>query len=108
MEKDNYKIIYGKIIKEYRLKNKLTQEELSQKIGFDTKYISQIETGRYMGTIITMLKLCEIFGVTPNDLLDELLPKNEKENKTFKNFSKLAQKDKELIATLIDYILSNY
>ena len=109
MEKDNYNIIYGKIIKEYRLKNKLTQEELSQKIGFDTKYISQIERGESIGSISTLLNLCNAYKITPNDILLGFL---EPENLSTKDrydyrINQLSIRDKEIIDDLLEFLLSH-
>ncbi len=35
----------GKILRDFRIKNKLTQEQLSEKLGISLKYISRIENG---------------------------------------------------------------
>ncbi len=44
MLKDNENILYGKSLQNIRKKNNLTQDEVAQLTGLDTKYISQIET----------------------------------------------------------------
>ena len=36
---------FGKILREFRKKNKLTQEEIAEKLGISLKYISRIENG---------------------------------------------------------------
>jgi transcriptional regulator with XRE-family HTH domain len=52
----------GKIIKQHRVKQKLTQQELAALIGVDRQYIWNIENGRvnisldYLDDIITKLK----------------------------------------------------
>ena len=33
---------FGKILRDFRIKNKLTQEQLSEKLGISLKYISRI------------------------------------------------------------------
>lgn len=108
--KDNENIIYGNTLKELRIKNHLTQEQVAQKTGFDTKYISQMETGRYMGTIKTMLKFCEALNVTPNDILSDFIKDttiSNDINKFTSDFSKLSNKDKKNVLALIDSMLSN-
>ena len=35
----------GKILRDFRIKNNLTQEQLSEKLGISLKYISRIENG---------------------------------------------------------------
>lgn len=110
MEKDNDNIIYGTSIRNFRIKNHLTQEQVAQLTGFDTKYISQLETGRYMGTIKTMLKFCEALNVTPNDILCDFIKDLNCNNeiKDFNNkFSKLSKKDKKNIVALMESMLSD-
>ena len=36
---------FGKILREFRIKNSLTQEQLSEELGISLKYISRIENG---------------------------------------------------------------
>ena len=110
MKKDNNdNKIYGQVIRDLRIKNKLTQDQVAQMTGFDTKYISQIETGRYMGTIKTMLKFCEAFKVTPNDILSSFIEnfniKQDLDNFS-SSFSKLSKKDKKNVLALIESMLS--
>ena len=108
LDKDN--IIYGKSIKKLRIKNHLTKEQLAQMTGYETKYISQMETGRYMGTIKTMLKFCEALNVTPNDILSEFIKDstiNNDFNRFSTNFSKLSNKDKKNVLALINSMLSD-
>ena len=38
-------IAIGKKIKEYRLKNNLTQEQLAEELNLSVKYVSRIENG---------------------------------------------------------------
>lgn len=111
MEKNNDKIIYGKSIRNLRTKNHLTQEQIAQLTGFDTKYISQLETGRYMGTIKTMLKFCEALNVTPNDILYDFIKDlnvNDDINNFNSSFSKLNKKDRKNVLALIESMLSDY
>ena len=37
--------IFGKILRDFRVKNGFTQEQLSEKLGISLKYISRIENG---------------------------------------------------------------
>ena len=51
------------LIKEIRLKNNMTQEELSQKSGISESYISELENNLKMPTILTLCKLAEALEV---------------------------------------------
>ena len=37
---------YRKVIKEYRKEKKLSQEKFAELLGYDTTYMSHIETGK--------------------------------------------------------------
>lgn len=110
MKKDNDNIIYGKSIRNLRIYNHLTQEQVAQLTGFDTKYVSQVETGVYMGTIKTMLKFCEALNVTPNDILSDFIKDtsvNNELNEFSTKFQKLNKKDKKNILALMESMLSD-
>ena len=109
-EKDNSNIIYGTSIRNLRIKNHLTQEQVAQMTGFDTKYISQLETGRYMGTIKTMLKFCKAFNASPNEVLNDFIKDSNYSddiNNFSSNFSKLSKKDQKNVLALIESMLSD-
>ena len=64
----NYRII-GLNVSTYRYKLNLTQEQLSEKAGLSKQFICNIECGRAIPSLKTILSLCDALGVTPNDLL---------------------------------------
>ena len=68
---------FGKILRDYRLKSKLTQDQLSEKVGISLKYISRIENGSSGIKSQTLIKYMNILGITPNILYKEFMT-NEK------------------------------
>ena len=64
---DQYKI--GKFIAARRKAANLTQLQLAEKLGLTDRAISKWETGRAMPDASVMLPLCEVLGITVNDLL---------------------------------------
>lgn len=111
-EKDSYSIAFGDSLRDIRLQHNLTQEQVSQLMDCDAKYISQIENGLYMGNIRTLLKFCTIYNVTPNDILQDFLPTlasfSDQETENFcDDFLKLSKKDKKNVIALIKSMLSN-
>lgn len=50
-------IAFGAVIRELRLKRKLTQEQLSFECGVARAYISQLELGNQLPSLETMLML---------------------------------------------------
>ncbi|MEG1778472.1 MAG: helix-turn-helix transcriptional regulator [Oscillospiraceae bacterium] len=59
----------AKNIKKYRTLNNMTQETLSRLLWIDAQYYSQLETGRRKFSIATIVKCCEIFGCSVNDII---------------------------------------
>ena len=51
-------------IKELRLKNKWSQEELSLKAELDPKYINKLENGRYQIKLETLSKILDALQIS--------------------------------------------
>lgn len=83
----------GKFIKTLRKEKKLTQSEFATKLGVTDKSISNWENGKNMPDLSLFKPLCEILGITINDLIS-----GEKLNKD--NYQ---EKFEENIINTIDY-----
>ena len=59
----------GKLIAECRKQKNLTQMQLSEKLGITDKAISKWERGIAMPDTSIMLELCDILGISVNELL---------------------------------------
>ena len=59
----------GKFISSLRKKKKLTQSELSEKLGVSVKSVSNWENGRNMPDLSLFKPLCNELGITVNDLI---------------------------------------
>lgn len=59
----------GKFIAECRKKNSLTQMQLAEKLNITDRAVSKWENGRAMPDSSIMLELCEILGISVNELL---------------------------------------
>lgn len=108
MDKNNISVHIGKVFQEYRLKNNMTQNEVSDITGLEPRHISQLERGFTKGSIDTLLKLCNAYKITPDVILYDLLDENTKNMiKIYdEKFKKLSKRDKESILYFIDYFLS--
>ena len=97
----------GKTFLEYRLKNNLTQNEVSELTDLEPRYISQIERGLSKVSIDTLIKLCNAYKITPDIILYDLLDVETKNSISIydENFKKLSKKDKDTILHIIDYFL---
>ena len=108
MEKSRISKHIGNKFKEYRLKNNLTQNQVAELTGLEPRHISQIERGLSKGSIDTLLKLCNVYKITPDIILYDLLDEDLKTDISIynENFKKLSQKDKKSILHFIDYFIS--
>ena len=59
----------GKFIAECRKKANLTQMQLAEKLNITDRAISKWETGKSLPDSSIMLELCDILGISVNDLL---------------------------------------
>ena len=59
----------GKYIATCRKKNKLTQEQLAEKLGVSSKSVSRWENGKTMPDVSLFQQLCKELNITINDLL---------------------------------------
>ena len=78
MDKNNISVHIGKVFQEYRLKNNMTQNEVSDITGLEPRHISQLERGFTKGSIDTLLKLCDAYKITPDVILYDLLDEDTK------------------------------
>lgn len=56
-------------LKQLRLLEGLTQKQVAEKMSIRFQSYQAYEAGISLPTLKNLLKLCEIFDVTPNDLL---------------------------------------
>lgn len=59
----------GKFIAKCRKDKKLTQAQLAEKLNITDRAVSKWETGKSMPDSSIMLELCEVLGITVNELL---------------------------------------
>jgi Fic family protein/DNA-binding Xre family transcriptional regulator len=69
----NNVIMLGLKLKELRVQNKLKTQELAHKMGIDQSLISKFETELRKPTKEQVLKLADILGAKPNDLMNTWL-----------------------------------
>lgn len=98
----------GKVFYENRLKNKLTQNQVAELAGLEPRYVGQIERGISKGSIDTLLKLCNVYKITPDMVLYELLDNDVKNYfPEYENdFRRLNQFERETVLHLMKFFLS--
>lgn len=69
----NLNIKVGKKLKSARLSAGYTQEQVAEKLDCSNRYIGQLETDRTLGSIDLIIDLCNLYGVTLNDIYSDYL-----------------------------------
>ena len=93
----------GKKIKEYRVKNHLTQEELAEKLNISVKYVSRIENGNGGVKLETLINAMNLLGITPNIAFYDLIKNDDLELQLLLS-SKISELSKDKIEFLISFI----
>lgn len=60
---------FGKAVKELRLQNAMTQQELADACGLDISYVGQIERGQRNPTLGVMQGLASVLRIKLSDML---------------------------------------
>ena len=100
-------ILIGKTLKDIRKSLGLTQEYVSEGLGLAPRYISDIERDKTKGSIDTLVKLCNLYRVTPTYVLQRYLSTSEaKMNNINKinGFEALSKRDRTFINNLVEFI----
>lgn len=84
MEKDIINQI-SKNIKKYRLLHQMTQETLATQLHLDTQYYAQLERGERNFTLEKIIRLCEIFDIGVEDIVEIGDPQPENTNARLQN-----------------------
>lgn len=61
----------GKKIKELRIKNNLTQQELASKLNVTYQAVSKWENGKNLPDLVILTEICKIFNIDLNDLISD-------------------------------------
>lgn len=98
----------GKRIAAIRKKQHMTQEQLAERTELSIVYISHIENSRSIPSLETLVKLCGVLDVTPDEIL--LGTKQDMENYLLSDIQqKLLQcspRERRLVDRFIDLLLS--
>ena len=93
----------GRFIAERRKKASLTQMQLAEKLGITDKAVSKWERGIAMPDTSIMLKLCDILGISVNELLCgekiDMENNNQKNEQLFLDMAKELEKKNKTVWT---------
>ena len=101
------KVKIGKTMQNIRKSLGLTQEQVAEKLYLAPRYISDIERDKTKGSIDTLIKLCNLYKVTPTFILKDYLNTTQQEyDDKLIGFAYLSPKEKDIIVKLIEYMNS--
>lgn len=66
------KLAFGKVLRSYRLRKDLTQEQLGWQARIDRKFISALERGRKEPGLATLLRISRTLGVPVGEFMNEV------------------------------------
>ena len=99
-------ISLGEMWKRARKAKGFTQEYVSEKLELGPRYISDLERDKTIGSLPTLIKLCNLYEVTPTYILQNSLKINEdlKIDSNLIGFYSLSDKEKEIVIKLIEFM----
>lgn len=107
-EKHNIPILIGENLKNIRISLGLTQEEVAESVGLAPRYLSDIERNKTKGSITTLVKLCNLYKVTPTVVLKDYLSTSDSNlDDSISGFNNLEENEKNIIRKLIQYMNSD-
>lgn len=70
--KGDLKVTFGKVIKQLREEQSLSQQALADYSDVDRTYISDLERGLYYPSLLIVYKLAEILKIRPHELIHKI------------------------------------
>lgn len=109
IEKKKSNIKIGTLLRKTRKSLDYTQEDVAEKLNLASRYVSDIERDKTKGSIDTLVKLCNIYHITPTYVLQDYLTleTESKIDPDLIGFYELDRRDQETILALIRYMNIN-
>lgn len=95
----------GKNLQAIRKSNGYTKEKLAESIEVSVRYVSDIEQDRAKPSYEVLIRFCNVFKVSLNQIFSEYLDIEENKSLAYPlaGYERLAKEDKETIEHLIMY-----
>ena len=102
--------VLGKNLKQARKNLKYTQDFVSEGVNISIDLLRNIENGRNVGSVPTLLNLCNFLKISPNKLFDGLLNfKEETLDSSLQEYLKaFSPNDRKVFRDIIIHIDKNY
>lgn len=100
-EKEKLKIV-GQNYQKARASNGGTQEKAAEVLELSPSFMSDLERGKSIGSIHTLIALCNLYKVAPNNILYPLIDFDiDLENPLLFGFNTLNKSNQEVISEMI-------
>ena len=102
--------VLGEKLKKARKKLKYTQEYVAENVDISIDLLRNIENCRNIGSVPTLLNLCNFLKISPNTLFRDLLDFKEDtlDSTLLEQLKSISKKDKEIFKSIIIHIDKNY
>ena len=99
---------FGKILKDFRIKNRYTQEVMAERLGISLKYISRIENGYSGIKTQTLINYMNILGITPNIIFKDLITNKDiiKQIEISEKLNQLSEEKLNFVDNMIDLLIN--
>lgn len=104
LREDVNKII-GNNIRFIRKNEKLSQEKFAEKVELSPQFVNDVERGIEGISLITAINICNIMKCSPDVLFANLINFDDYNN-DMDNFTKLSDKNKEIISSITIALLN--
>lgn len=106
IKKEDILRVIGEKIQTARKNKNYTQEFVAEKVDKSTDTIRGIENGRIVGSVETLINLCNVLDITLDYIFYDLLERKDEilDKEIYKSFQDLSLEDKQIINTLIEQI----
>lgn len=95
--------IFAKRIKELRIKNKVSQQELATHLDMTPTGVSYWESGKSVPSLETIQKIADFFNVTIEYLTKDIeMDENDRRTILFRKAGEVPEKEKERLYDIID------
>lgn len=110
MDKRIVKKAIGKRIKQYREKSGLTQEELAEKVGLSTNYLSAVERGISFPRIEKLISIINAIDATADQIFIDVLKKSYKTRSSIltEKIELLSLEEQQHIFAVVDAMIDNF
>lgn len=98
--------VFGKVLKNYREKSGLTQEQLSEELGISPKYISRIENGNSGIKTQTLIKYINTLKIFPNSFFKDFVFDEEMKSRIIllEKINELPKDKIDLVNSIVDLL----